>query len=335
VQVKNLIPINGADLIELADINGWKCVVKKNDFNVGDMGVYITIDSVPDFEDPNFAFLKGKTACIKTMKMKGIISQGLLGPLSWLTSRGHDVSEVALNEDVTEKMGVSKYITEEEAYQYPEKGGNHQIYPKQPFPLNVPRTDATRLQNEPDYLTEIVDKELIITRKEDGCSATYVFTDGQFIVCGRNVAPHKSDPSGKHYFEIEKVFDIEKKMTEYGRNIAIQGEIIGPKINGNRLKLNKNTYRVFDIYDIDKQEYLHYDEITTICNNFQLEQVPLIYRGPANNLELTIEAFEKLATEQLYLKDVLAEGIVVKTDNYSPRTVFKYVSPLFLAKLKA
>ena len=44
-KIEDLQPIEGADLIEVASIGGWKVVVKKGEYAVGDLAVYFEIDS--------------------------------------------------------------------------------------------------------------------------------------------------------------------------------------------------------------------------------------------------------------------------------------------------
>jgi ATP-dependent RNA circularization protein (DNA/RNA ligase family) len=125
------------------------------------------------------------------------------------------------------------------------------------------------------------------------------------------------------------------KLADLGRNIAIQGEICGPKINDNRLKQTVLTYSVFDAYDIDAQEYLPYDELMQLCATLGLQTVPLIYRGPAAALDLTVDGFLAMADKVEYAKGVPGEGIVVKADALSPelpRVHFKTISNKYLIK---
>jgi RNA ligase (TIGR02306 family) len=342
VKIVNLHPIKGKDRIELAEIKGWKCIVKKGEFYVGDLGVYCAIDSVPDFEDPNFTFLKEKSNRIKTIKMGGVLSQGLLGPLQWLTSRGYDVSALNEGDDVSESMGVVKYVADEEKGQYQQQSG-----PRQPtFPAFVPKTDATRLQDDPSgYFSVIAEQEIVVTRKEDGCSCTFLVKDGEFKLCGRNVIWEERDNNCGHYYSVAESLQIREKMTALGRDLAIQGEVIGPKVNGNRLRLTELYFRVFDIFDIDSQSYLLYDEVSALCGQLGLSQVPLIFRGPYCELFTaikipdsaveTIDKFLAVADAQEYVKGVTAEGIVVKTNTLQAdgqRTVFKVISNKYLLK---
>lgn len=83
VQVDNITPMN-ADRLECAHIGGWHCVVGKGEFNVGDPAIYFEIDSqLPDVEPfSSMEFLRSKKFKIKTQKIRGEISQGLLMPVT-------------------------------------------------------------------------------------------------------------------------------------------------------------------------------------------------------------------------------------------------------------
>jgi hypothetical protein len=181
------------------------------------------------------------------------------------------------------------------------------------FPHYVRKTDESRLQDKPRYLDYIADRNIVITRKEDGSSATFVHKDGRFSICGRNFEWLSPTGPAKNYFLIANKFNIEGGMAALNRNIALQGELVGPKVNANRLQLGEYQYRVFNIWDIDKSVYLPWDKVEEICNDLGIPTVPVIYCGPASNLELTVPAFLQLAEKQRYSPQALAEGIVVKT----------------------
>lgn len=333
VRISKLIPIEGADRILLAQIKGWKCIVKIDEFIEGDLGVYFEIDSIVDKDDPTFDFLKGKMR-IKTVKMRGVVSQGLLLPLTCLVSRGYDISVLKEDENVTEKMGVQKYIAKEEMEQYGGKSSEQ----KNPFPNFCKKTDEPRLQNNTLFLDMIKGRQIIITRKEDGSSGTFSFKNGVFGIHSRNTTLIEPDASTTQYFFVKDKFEIERKMVELGLNIAIQGEVVGPKINGNRMKLTEYDYRVFNIYDINNQLYLNWSSVVEITSKLSLNTVPIVFEGCADQLELTVDAFLELAKKQFYVlnenpkKCVLAEGIVVKTIDYEPRVSFKVISNEYLLK---
>ena len=103
-QIAWLRPIEGADKIELAGILGWQCIVKKNEFKVGDLAIYVEIDSIMPADNPDFAFLESKHYKIKTMKMRGVISQGIIFPLSIL----YDGKAYVLGDDVTDVLKIKQ-----------------------------------------------------------------------------------------------------------------------------------------------------------------------------------------------------------------------------------
>ena len=91
----------------MARVLGWHVVVKKGEFKVGDKCVYFEIDSILPPDNPDFAFLlnsKGKMKPLKTKKIRGVISQGLVMPLSVLHYEGN----IEEGQDVTDILGVQK-----------------------------------------------------------------------------------------------------------------------------------------------------------------------------------------------------------------------------------
>mmetsp|Transcript_15241 Transcript_15241/g.22925 ORF Transcript_15241/g.22925 Transcript_15241/m.22925 type:complete len:370 (+) Transcript_15241:45-1154(+) len=338
VRIKSKLPIPNADNIVLAEINGisWQCIIKKDEFQEGDLAIYYAIDSVPDFSDPNTALVKSRGNRIKTIKLRGVISQGLLAPLSWLADRGHSIDSLSEGEDVTDRMGVTKYIHEEEEAQYDPYFNPDQLSSslgmRTPFPAGVPKTNENRLQENPRVLEYIEGRNIVITRKEDGCSATYVLRNDEFSICGRNFTLLNLTAQSQHYFEIEDRYNIQSGMKKLGRELAIQGEIVGPKINGNRMKLSGNDFRVFNIKDLMTECYLSWEEVESVCASLGLHTVPVIYKGISSNLDLTVEGMLRVADEQRYAKNLIAEGIVVKTNDGGRRCSFKVISNKYLLK---
>lgn len=92
-RIDDLLAIEGADKIEVAVVGGWKVVVKKGDFKKGELAVYLEIDSWVPTEVAPFLTKSGhepkeyngvKGERLKSKKLRGIVSQGLLLPLSVL-----------------------------------------------------------------------------------------------------------------------------------------------------------------------------------------------------------------------------------------------------------
>jgi RNA ligase (TIGR02306 family) len=104
-EIKDLLPITGKDKIELAIIDGWQVIVKKGEYKIGDKTIYIEIDSLlPEIED--FEFLRKNKFRIKTIKMGGVLSQGICFPISILKNKE---SKYKINQDVTQELGITKY----------------------------------------------------------------------------------------------------------------------------------------------------------------------------------------------------------------------------------
>ena len=103
-EIAEIKPIPDADRIEVARIDGWEVVVsKKDNFHVGDRVVYVEIDSKMP-ETPEYEFLKSRKYVVKTIVMRGQVSQGLVMPLSILP-----VGEYKHGQDVTDVLGIIKY----------------------------------------------------------------------------------------------------------------------------------------------------------------------------------------------------------------------------------
>ena len=136
-------------------------------------------------------------------------------------------------------------------------------------------------------------------------------------------------------------------MLALQQNIAIQGELVGPKVNANRLRLQDYQFRVFNIWDIENLNYLPWAQVEAICEKLDITTVPVIYHGPARDLQLSlgysVSAFLQLSEEQKYTAQAAAEGIVVKTDDDDEndddgarhrRVSFKVISNKYLLKHK-
>ena len=325
VKVIKIESIPQAENIELAFILGWQCVVKKKEFKEGELAIYFSIDSILDPENENSKFLEGRR--LKTRKILNTLSQGLLAPTSWLDSYSYK-EKINEGDDVTQIMKVKKFVFNEEIVTYTDDNR------KNPFPKGVPKTDEERLQNIPRVLKNLPGRKVVITRKEDGTSATYVNFNETFLVCGRNFTLIDDCIYNKPYFEIEKKFNIGEKMKELGMNIAIQGEIVGPKIGGNKLKLSEYDFRVFNIWNIDDQYYLEWEKVCEITQKLNLNTVPLIYNGEFKSEWTSIKNLLEIAENLEYQPGSPAEGMVIKT-NYGKENIrnsFKVISNKFLLK---
>lgn len=324
-KIADLKPIPNADAIEVATVLGWNVVVKKNEFKVGDLCVYIEIDSVLP-PRPEFEFLSPKYR-IKTVRLRGQVSQGICFPLSILfgTSMQNE-DKIEEGVDVTEILGVVKY----EPPIPSEMAGKM----RGPFPGFIPKTDETRIQSYPDILTKYQSIPFYVTEKLDGSSVTMFIKDDEFHVCSRNT--DLFDTPDNTIWQVAKEMDIEKKLRDMGGKYALQGEIVGGKIQGNKLKLPKAVIYFFNLYDMEKGEYVSFDTFSLMAMQFNFPRVPLI--DAYFYLKGSVDAMVEWSTRKSVINpDAWAEGFVFRprTEMRDPdlgRLSFKVINPEFLLK---
>lgn len=351
--------VQPSDNICIASIGFWKCVVPKGKYNVGEKVIYISIDSAIDISNPIFSSFGKEVERVKTRTFRGSESQGLVIDINNILLKypEYDIEKLQVGDDVTDLLGVTKYILPEEELQYDATNGTSDI-PKIKITNIIEPTDELRIQNCNKYLNSIRGKNIVITKKMDGCSCSFILHNEKFYIAGRNfIWNNPLDKNSAHYFAMATELNIEKKMIEKGVNMAIRGELIGPKISNGRTGIPKLTFMVFNIYDFGTRKYLNYAECMGICTEFKLMHVPVLYIGNIDDI-CSIEKYsffdshtknsdaeycKSLYTNFMtiaemqdtwYTPKLRAEGIVVKTDVVGNRLSFKVISNKYLLKHK-
>ena len=313
-RVWKIEPIENADRLELAHVMGWQCVVNKGQFKEGDIGVYFEIDSFLPVR-PEFEFLRassykktdimGEGFRVKTMKFRGQLSQGLFLPLNTFQDLPGE-ADVAVGMDVTEWLGVKKWEIEERATTGGNVIGN--------LPYDVPHTDETRIQAEPELLQAFAGLEYYISTKLDGSSHSISVDEDGFHVCGHNYEYKNDDSSAfyqlvnqKGYQEIVEHFCRDKGL----KTLTIQGEFCAPGIQKNPLRLTKPEWFVFTIRVDGKRVGL--ETMTTLCTVFGMPMVPIEEVGiDLPSKYPTVEALLARADGN-YETGGRKEGIVIRT----------------------
>lgn len=382
-RISALEPIPNADTIELANMedSGWQVVVKKGIHTVGDLVCYCETDSwVPTKVAPwltkaghqpkTFRGVEGER--LKTIKLRGTLSQGVIIPLSDITKDlEQGVDEVTLNSMVTYKptgesmhllpqinntpdgfdctklLGIIKYEKPLPGELVGKARGN--------FPSFIPKTDQERVQNlwgKLQYRREQFPDELFeVTEKLDGSSMTvYLVKDEttnsglRLGVCSRNW-DLDLDAEGAEETKFVRaalesnVFDrmvqflwrpvpCESRFDYY--QVALQGELVGPGVQGNKYDLRELEFRIFDMFNINVQQYVtaetrHGDELT-----IDMLHVPVI-----ETRKLDFETIQDILAyaygpSSLNPK-VMREGVVFKSLQ-DPSFSFKVISNEWLLK---
>jgi RNA ligase (TIGR02306 family) len=326
--IRSLEAIEGADAIEKATVLGWQLVVKKGEFRVGDLCVYCEIDSLmPD--RPEFEFLRPRGMRIKTIRLRGQVSQGICLPVSILPTG----TVLAEDSDCTGILGITKYE--------PPMPACLSGVAKGKFPSFIPKTDETRVQVLQKLLTKYKGTKCYISEKLDGSSATFYINNGEFGVCSRNL--ELLEDTENSFWKVARQMDIENKLRTLNGNYALQGELIGEGIQGNKLRQKGQTVRFFNAFNIDRFEYLSLDGFVQLCQQLQLPTVPIM--NPEYELDDDIDALVHMAIIRSALRpDTWAEGIVIRpliekidlllsNENFNNgRLTFKVVNPEFLLK---
>jgi RNA ligase (TIGR02306 family) len=351
-KITKLIPIDGADAIETANVLGWELVVKKNEFQIGELCVYVEIDSILP-EKPEFEFLRSRKFRIKTIKLKGQVSQGICFPLSILP-KGNYVE----GDDITEIIGVKKYDPQAEIEKrlMDEKLArtNNKIHKflskyawyrnifnktsKGSFPSFIKKTDEDRIQLFPSICEREKDTEFVVTEKLDGQSGTYFLLRNKkrflgfgkkyiFGVCSRNLLLTKPDNSS--YWTIAKQYNIEKVLEKLIGDqdfVVLQGEILGTGIQKNKYKIDGYDFYAFNlIYPGMKIDTVR---AMKVLHELDIKFVPIL--TTTFKLKDTIKENVEYAKGKSVLLDTLREGVVVR--NYDKNSSFKIINPDFLLK---
>lgn len=360
-RIADIQPIEGADAIEVATIDGWKVVVKKDEFKVGDLALYIEIDSwVPHelapflskgSEPRDYNGVKGER--LRTIRLRGQISQGLILPLNaQIKSEGLLYSPIESlynpiqeGDDVTELFGIQKWEAPIPAQLQGQAAGM--------FPTSlIPKTDQERIQNcfgeiqkkAKRFATEKVwnaetqtleehpvvlpedfkEPTYEVTMKLDGSSCTIFRWEGELRVCSRNLELKINEENKDNTF-VAMALKIGGSIID---GFAYQGEIVGPGIQGNRENFADHKFFVFDIFDIQNHGYLNSQHRRRWCKELALDHVPVL--GTDWTAPNSVEEGLALA-EGPSINHKIREGLVWKC-NEDPSFSFKTISNQFLLK---
>ena len=335
-QIDNIQPIEGADMIELATVGGWKVVVAKDvNHKVGDLVVYCEIDSFLPIE-PEFEFLRKSSYKkmadgtegfrLKTIKLRGQVSQGLILPLKdayEVFKRNTPNMDMVWFEglEVTEMLNIVKYEPPVPAQLAGLVKGN--------FPSFLKKTDEERIQNLTREFEEYKNEVFYVTEKLDGSSVTYYVKDGVFGVCSRNLDLLEDENNSMWKFAIES--GLRDRMVGLGKNLAVQGEIIGEGIQGNPYQRIGQTVRIFNGFDIDKYDYLSLSELIELVKVLEVKTVPILdldFTLPDTIDELLSYADSKSVLNEKFDR----EGVVIRS--HDRKISFKAISNKFLLNEK-
>lgn len=328
-RITNITPIPDADAIECAEVDGWKVVVKKGEYKVGELAIYCEIDSwIPHDLAPflskgkeprEYNGVKGER--LRTARLRGQLSQGLLLPTvgnTPLTGEG---------DDLTEFLGIQKWEAPIPAQLAGQVRGN--------FPSAIPKTDQERIQNLSRELNAWTASPYTweVTEKLDGSSCTfYLDADGELHVCSRNL-DLAFDPNNS-FWKAALQYDIKDRMLDESLyHFAIQGELIGEGIQGNPYNFKGQDFYVFDMYDAVFNKYRTPANRREVAEALGLKHVPVLLTDKDLVEGHTIDEILTWAEGKSQLNpSTEREGLVFKSNLGT--VSFKAISNKFLLKQK-
>jgi hypothetical protein len=358
--ISNIEPIENADMIEKATVLGWEVVIaKKDNFKIGDKVIYIEVDSVMP-EKPEYEFLRSRKFRIRTIKLKGQVSQGLILPLA--NSLAVKTS-VEVGQDVTESLGIEKYLSPSER---DEAANQEQLIKleksrlkkfmmryswfrrlfltekqKGGFPYWVSKTDEERIQNIPQVIEQFKDHVVYVTEKVDYQSVTFTgkmikkykflpFKKYKFVVCSRNMTTNNKKSL---YWQIAEKYNIENILKQ-NPNITIQGEQGSPKIQGNKYGIIAPTFWVFNIINHATGQYFDYLQMFNFCKKHNLQTVPLMGFYKLHEIGHSVPELVQFSKGKSVINtSIHREGVVVRSIvNGKKLLSFKVINPDFLLK---
>ena len=361
-------PIEGADKIELVGVLGWSVIAKKDEFQVGDLCVYIEIDSIVDSTNPAFAFLESKHYKIKTMKMRGVVSQGIVFPLE---SLGFDKTTMEIGTDVTKELKVKKIEDEPPRTVVRDRAGElkHKhpklwqkrwfkwlmhyawfrriafawLLPKKvdkAWPSWIKKTDEERIQSCPAILTQYAGKSMVVTEKLDGTSTSFGLRKVglgrlDFAICSRNV--RMKSPTQKCFYddnvycEMAAKYNIRTVLEAIMKERGATTVVLQGETIGEGIQANKYALSGRDFYGFNLViDGVRIDsvEAAKIAEKHGVKWVPILDED--FRLLPTVEEMLAYADKTSVMHDTLREGVVIRDHNNT--VSFKCISNSFLLK---
>jgi RNA ligase (TIGR02306 family) len=352
IEKLKLLPHNNADSLEIAQIRGYQAVVAKGIHTDGNLIAYIPeAGVVPEWLISKME-LTGRLAGsnhnrVKAIKLRSELSQGLVYPLSknndkWYLSNEKDQIEVKEGDDVTDFLGVEKYIPEIPTHM---AGEVYNAYGK------TVKFDIENIKNYPNVLKD--GEEVVVTEKTHGtwcCLGVYPNDTGfEHIVASKGnsekgLAFKDNDVNTKNVYM--QMFKSDPKYLDtlialswnYNTSpIYMLGEIFGAGIQDLTYGSKNKQFRVFDIYvgQPGQGYYLDSDVVMYLCNKHNIQTMPILYSGPFNKekiMEVT-SGKETLSGSEAHIR----EGVVIRPkyerrDEEIGRVILKSISPDYLLR---
>ncbi|MFA5071152.1 MAG: RNA ligase family protein [Candidatus Pacearchaeota archaeon] len=333
-------PIPEADKIVKASLEGisFSFVIGKDTFQPGDSVLYIPIDSLLPLPLQEKLNLVGKLAGsdknrVKTVRLRGVISQGIVAPLSLLDGINN---ENPTTEEITAFLGVTKYDPP-----IVDAGG----YNLHKLPEVSPYYDIEGCERNPEIVSILMDLDVVVTEKLEGrnSSVAYLKDEPEARFCQRSgeiVLIDNNCLNVTHETAKKQLLDViaKKIVTDYSVEAStIRGELIGhSSAQGDYYKLKKAQIHTFEVW-LNGQP-IDYPKQEEITKEYGILTVPVLFVGKLRDY-LKGRNIAEVSNGLSVLNPALRrEGIVIRPyielprDTKLGRIILKQRSPEYLAK---
>lgn len=320
--------------LEILVVKGWQSVVKKDGLKSGDLCVYFPLDAViPQWLSDKMGVTKFLSkGRVKAVRLRGEPSYGIPYPVADIKRffeennfAEKNLYRFAEDDDVGDVLGITKWEQPLKLNAADEETP-HARFRKYDGPENV--------RNFPNVL--VTGEDVVITEKIHGMNCRHGLIEGQFMAGTHNVR-NKENPGSRVWY----VFSQEMKNlltalsgADAANDVVMYGEIFGSGIQDLNYGLEKGQikYRCFDI--MVNGEYLGYHDLWSVCNQHEVEMVPILYCGPFS-MEKVL-SFSTLGSKVPGSNNIM-EGVVIKPvierkDQKVGRAIMKYVFDQYLTR---
>ncbi len=345
------------DIATLVEI-GFQFVVGRDQYKVGDQVIYFPLDAIiPDELAAKLGLLgklggKAKNR-VKTIKLRGEISQGIVGPVSLFESEKERFTEyvasrimtgevktdgerVQESPDFAEFFGVTKYEPDD----VNSGGPNASRIRTNPLPAEVHKYDIEGCQRYPDQLQALMDVDVVVTEKLEGSHCAVLRRkNGELVYCSRNCTLDEPDTHFHKGVENSRVLDwLERLANIYdGHDLTIRGELLGPGIQGNIYGLKEHSFHLFE-FEVDGRPVDSKHVLDYLFDQY-IYVAPVIWADGTLREYLAFAKADNIiqaSNGKSVLADTLREGIVIKPfkemhDRKLGRLFLKQRSPEYLA----
>lgn len=349
VQIDGIENHPNADALEIVKIGGFNCIARIGDYQAGDLAVYIPEAAVvPESilvsmnlwdDEKEKGKLAGKQGDrVKAIKLRGVVSQGLLMPVDEHMAEGMDVAE---------QLGIVKY---EPVIPTHMNGEVCNVFG------HTLKFDIENIQKHLDVLA--VDEEVVMTEKLHGTWTCFGFDPSMdhdevllkgTIITSKGLSEQglafKWNEANKHnlYVSMFKTLmqdtgiwdSVINVAHSRGRPIYILGETFGLGVQDLHYGLKEKRFLAFGIYigEPGHGKFMDFQDFRNTCTLFGIENVPVLYRGP-----FSMDIAEQHRDGKDSITGVhMREGIVItpireRTDISVGRVCLKMVSPDYLLR---